>query len=81
VWKSVEYGVSNGLDTAYWRFLEVGTTFDIFQNIILIPYIKYGILSPLDMVYWSLILYGLFGECRHRIRRIFLMDTAYWSSE
>ncbi|GKC83314.1 hypothetical protein Tco_1139031 [Tanacetum coccineum] len=39
VWKSVQYGVSNGLDTAYWGFLGV------------------------------------------RIRRIFLMDTAYWSSE
>ncbi|GJS45724.1 putative reverse transcriptase domain-containing protein [Tanacetum coccineum] len=39
VWKSVQYGVSNGLDTAYWGFL------------------------------------------RARIRRIFLMDTAYWSSE
>ncbi|GJZ58728.1 putative ribonuclease H-like domain-containing protein [Tanacetum coccineum] len=39
VWKSVQYSVSNGLDTAYW---------------------------------------GFFGA---RIRRIFLMDTAYWSSE
>ncbi|GJU88376.1 retrovirus-related pol polyprotein from transposon TNT 1-94 [Tanacetum coccineum] len=39
VWKSVQYGVSKGLDTAYWGFL------------------------------------------RARIRRIFLMDTAYWSSE
>ncbi|GKF67785.1 hypothetical protein Tco_0197464, partial [Tanacetum coccineum] len=59
VWKSVEYGVSNGLDTAYWGFLGVRTTFDIFQNIILIPYVEYDA----------------------RIRRIFLMDTAYWSSE
>ncbi|GJS06884.1 pre-mRNA-splicing factor ATP-dependent RNA helicase DEAH7 [Tanacetum coccineum] len=25
VWKSVEYGVSNELDTAYWEFLGVGT--------------------------------------------------------
>ncbi|GJS85937.1 retrotransposon protein, putative, ty1-copia subclass [Tanacetum coccineum] len=33
VWKSVRYGVSKELDTAYWRFLGVGTTFDIFQNI------------------------------------------------
>ncbi|GKD97947.1 hypothetical protein Tco_1381844 [Tanacetum coccineum] len=38
-WKSVQYGVSNGLDTAYWGFLGA------------------------------------------QIRRIFLMDTAYWSSE
>ncbi|GJX25395.1 hypothetical protein Tco_0231691 [Tanacetum coccineum] len=59
VWKSVEYGVSNGLDTAYWGFLGVGTTFDIFQNIILIPYLEYGVLSPLDTAYWSLIFCGL----------------------
>ncbi|GJR40182.1 hypothetical protein Tco_1215866 [Tanacetum coccineum] len=39
VWKSVQYGVSNGLDMAYWGFLGA------------------------------------------RIRRIFLMDMAYWSSE
>ncbi|GKE89809.1 hypothetical protein Tco_1567284, partial [Tanacetum coccineum] len=45
VWKSVEYGVSNGLDTAYWGFLGVRTTFDIFQNIILFPYLEYGVLS------------------------------------
>ncbi|GJX05276.1 retrotransposon protein, putative, ty1-copia subclass [Tanacetum coccineum] len=59
VWKSVQYGVSNGLDTAYWGFLGVGTTFDIFQNIIMIPYLKYGVLSPLDTAYCSLIFSGL----------------------
>ncbi|GKF89780.1 hypothetical protein Tco_0263743, partial [Tanacetum coccineum] len=31
--KSVRYGVSKGFDTAYRRFLGVGTMFDIFQNI------------------------------------------------
>ncbi|GKB04546.1 hypothetical protein Tco_0832689 [Tanacetum coccineum] len=51
VWKSVEYGVSKELDTAYWGFLGVGTTFDIFQNIILISYLEYGVLSPLDTAY------------------------------
>ncbi|GJX00455.1 hypothetical protein Tco_0184368 [Tanacetum coccineum] len=51
VWNSVQYGVSNGLDKAYWGFLGVGTTFDIFQNIILIPYLEYGVLSPLDTAY------------------------------
>ncbi|GJS06477.1 hypothetical protein Tco_0363273 [Tanacetum coccineum] len=51
VWNLVQYGVSNGLDTAYWGFLGVGTTFDIFQNIILIPYLEYGVLSPLDTAY------------------------------
>ncbi|GKC48431.1 RNA-directed DNA polymerase, eukaryota [Tanacetum coccineum] len=57
--KSVQYGVSNGLDTVYWGFLGVGTTFDIFQNIILIPYLEYGVLSPLDTAYCSLIFCGL----------------------
>ncbi|GJY50678.1 hypothetical protein Tco_0441525 [Tanacetum coccineum] len=33
-----------GLDTAYWGFLGVGTTLDIFQNIIFIPYFQYGVL-------------------------------------
>ncbi|GJW54548.1 hypothetical protein Tco_0098633, partial [Tanacetum coccineum] len=32
------------LDTAYWGFLGVGTTLDIFQNIILIPYLEYDVL-------------------------------------
>ncbi|GKG47119.1 hypothetical protein Tco_0504316, partial [Tanacetum coccineum] len=41
--ESVLYGVSNGLDTAYWGFLGVGTTLDIFQNL-LIPYLQYGVL-------------------------------------
>ncbi|GKB64126.1 hypothetical protein Tco_0920312 [Tanacetum coccineum] len=33
-----------GLDTTYWGFLGVGTTLDIFQNIIFIPYFQYGVL-------------------------------------
>ncbi|GJT17895.1 hypothetical protein Tco_0876601 [Tanacetum coccineum] len=32
------------LDTTYWGFLRVGTTLDIFQNIILIPYLEYDVL-------------------------------------
>ncbi|GJU11229.1 zinc knuckle CX2CX4HX4C containing protein [Tanacetum coccineum] len=44
VWKSVRYGVSKRLDTAYWRFLGVGITFDIFQNIHIL-YLEYGVLS------------------------------------
>ncbi|GKD80632.1 hypothetical protein Tco_1347471, partial [Tanacetum coccineum] len=43
VWKSVRYGVSKGLDTAYWGFLGVGTTFDIFQNLHIL-YFQYGVL-------------------------------------
>ncbi|GJW31588.1 RNA-directed DNA polymerase, eukaryota [Tanacetum coccineum] len=39
------------LDTAYWGFLGVGTTLDIFQNIILIPYLEYGVLRI--WAYWS----------------------------
>ncbi|GJR01103.1 hypothetical protein Tco_0524087 [Tanacetum coccineum] len=44
VWKSVRYGISKGLDTAYWGFLGVGTTFDIFQNIHIL-YFQYGVLT------------------------------------
>ncbi|GJQ89055.1 hypothetical protein Tco_0000194 [Tanacetum coccineum] len=62
VWKSVQYGVSNGLDTVYWGFLGVGTTFDIFQNIILIPYLEYDVLSLLDTTYCSLIFCGIWIE-------------------
>ncbi|GJQ98846.1 putative reverse transcriptase domain-containing protein [Tanacetum coccineum] len=36
------YGL--GLDRAYWGFLGVGTTLDILQNIIFIPYFQYGVL-------------------------------------
>ncbi|GJY90036.1 hypothetical protein Tco_0505232 [Tanacetum coccineum] len=39
-WKSVQYGVSNGLDMAYWEFLGVGTTQDT-------PYLLDG------YAYWS----------------------------
>ncbi|GKE84547.1 hypothetical protein Tco_1558289, partial [Tanacetum coccineum] len=37
-----QYGVSKDFDTAYWGFLGVGTTFDIFQNIHLL-YHEYGV--------------------------------------
>ncbi|GJT18658.1 reverse transcriptase domain-containing protein [Tanacetum coccineum] len=37
------YGVSNVLDMAYWGFLGVVTTFDIFQNIHIL-YLQYGVL-------------------------------------
>ncbi|GJW84635.1 hypothetical protein Tco_0157780 [Tanacetum coccineum] len=36
-------GVGNVLDMAYWGFLRVGTTFDIFQNIHIL-YLQYNIL-------------------------------------
>ncbi|GJW42663.1 hypothetical protein Tco_0071462 [Tanacetum coccineum] len=49
------YGIDNGLevgsilriqglDTAYWGFLGVGTKFDIFQNIHIL-YLQYGVLT------------------------------------
>ncbi|GKB84659.1 putative reverse transcriptase domain-containing protein [Tanacetum coccineum] len=59
VWKSVRYGISKELDTAYWGFLGVGTTFDIFQNIIFIPYLEYGVLSLSGYGVLSFILCGL----------------------
>ncbi|GKE88415.1 hypothetical protein Tco_1565890, partial [Tanacetum coccineum] len=37
VWKSVRYGVSKGLDMAYWSFLEH----------------RYAASSLMDMTYWS----------------------------
>ncbi|GJV41266.1 retrovirus-related pol polyprotein from transposon TNT 1-94 [Tanacetum coccineum] len=58
VWKSVRYGVSKELDTAYWGFLRVGTTLDIFQNIIFVPYIEYGALSIFGYGVLSFILCG-----------------------
>ncbi|GJZ68265.1 hypothetical protein Tco_0631505, partial [Tanacetum coccineum] len=61
------------LDTAYWEFLEVGTTFDIFQNIILIPYLEYGVLIFIPFV--------VFGERRHGYTVSSLIDTTYWPSE
>ncbi|GJY98906.1 putative reverse transcriptase domain-containing protein [Tanacetum coccineum] len=78
--ESVRYGVSNVLDTAYWGFLGVGTTFDIFQNIHIL-YLQYGVL--VFSGYGVLILFPLwsFGECRHRYAISSLMDTAYWLSE
>ncbi|GKE32736.1 hypothetical protein Tco_1452058, partial [Tanacetum coccineum] len=44
VWKSVQYGVSKGLDTTYWGFLGVETTLDIFQNIHIL-YLRYNVLT------------------------------------
>ncbi|GJV81218.1 hypothetical protein Tco_1517088 [Tanacetum coccineum] len=63
VWKSVRYGVSKGLDTAYWGFLGVGTKFDIFQNIHIL-YLQYGVLSSsgygvlIFIPLWSLVSAG-----------------------
>ncbi|GKF67788.1 hypothetical protein Tco_0197467, partial [Tanacetum coccineum] len=53
------YDVSKELDTAYWGFLRVGTTLDIFQNIIFIPYLEYDVLSLSGYGVLSFILCGL----------------------
>ncbi|GKE36393.1 retrovirus-related pol polyprotein from transposon TNT 1-94, partial [Tanacetum coccineum] len=53
------------LDTAYWGFLGVGTTLDIFQNIILISYLEYGVLILsgygvlIFISLWSLMLFNV----------------------
>ncbi|GJS01505.1 hypothetical protein Tco_0318013 [Tanacetum coccineum] len=81
------YGISKVLDTTYRGFLGVGTTFDIFKNI-LFPY-------GLNTVYWSFLDttespgYGVLVfesswflvKCRHRYAVSSLMDTAYRMSE
>ncbi|GKA07383.1 hypothetical protein Tco_0686607 [Tanacetum coccineum] len=51
LWDAIKSRSGSRLDTAYWGFLRVGTTLDIFQNIILIPYLEYGVMSPLDTAY------------------------------
>ncbi|GKA80185.1 hypothetical protein Tco_0786781 [Tanacetum coccineum] len=77
--ESVENGLEvgsirriQGLDTAYWGFLGVGTTFDIFQNIHIL-FLEYGVL-----VFWirRIQLYSsvVFGECRHGYAVSSLMD-------
>ncbi|GJS45393.1 hypothetical protein Tco_0595514 [Tanacetum coccineum] len=80
VWKSVRYGVSQGLDTAYWGFLGVGITFDIFQNLHIL-YLQYGVLVFFCIRHIDLLSLVVFGECRHGYAVSSLMDTAYWSSE
>ncbi|GJW03137.1 hypothetical protein Tco_1561993 [Tanacetum coccineum] len=56
---------------AYWGFFGVGTTLDIFQNIILIPYLEYGVLILSGYGVLILFLCGLWSV-QARIRRIFL---------
>ncbi|GKC07912.1 hypothetical protein Tco_0999522, partial [Tanacetum coccineum] len=59
VWSRCRYGVSNVLDMAL-GFLGVGTTFDIFQNILLLylqydvfVFFGYGVLIMFPL--WSLV--------------------------
>ncbi|GJY84428.1 hypothetical protein Tco_0497804 [Tanacetum coccineum] len=57
--EAVGYVVSSVGLTAYWGFLGVGTTLDIFQNIIFVSYIEYGVLSISGYGVLSFILCGL----------------------
>ncbi|GKC59794.1 hypothetical protein Tco_1087392 [Tanacetum coccineum] len=83
------------LDTAYWGFLGVWTTLDIFQNIHIL-YLQYGVLTSFGydvlsfIPLWSLVIwirridllsFVVFGKCMHGYAISSLMDTAYWSSE
>ncbi|GJV38389.1 hypothetical protein Tco_1410866 [Tanacetum coccineum] len=78
--ESVSIRRIQGVGYGVLEFLGVGTTFDIFQNI-LFPYS----LNILRMLSWiqriGLVSFVVFGECRHRYAVSSLMDTAYWLSE
>ncbi|GJV82921.1 hypothetical protein Tco_1522819 [Tanacetum coccineum] len=77
VWNSDWIRRIQELDTSgIGEFLGVGTTLDIFQNIILIPYLKYGVLSPLDMAYYPYSSVVPLVKCS-TIYRIFLAGYAY----
>ncbi|GJY35032.1 ribonuclease H-like domain-containing protein [Tanacetum coccineum] len=62
--ESVQYGASNVLDIAYWGFLGVGTTIDIFQNLHIL-YHKYGVLSSFGYGVLDLVLSWPLVKCRH----------------
>ncbi|GKB79303.1 hypothetical protein Tco_0946198 [Tanacetum coccineum] len=76
VWKSVRYGVSKELDTAYWGFLGVGTTLDIFQNIIFVPYIEYGVLSISG---YGVLSFILCAESPLEFWRSWYVEGHFWS--
>ncbi|GJR55884.1 hypothetical protein Tco_1406405 [Tanacetum coccineum] len=69
-----------GVGYGVLEFLGVGTTFDIFQNI-LFPYS----LNTAYYLSWiwriGLVSFMVFGECWHIYAISSLMDMAYWLSE
>ncbi|GJS37274.1 hypothetical protein Tco_0535656 [Tanacetum coccineum] len=75
------YDISKVFNTAYWGFLGVGTTFDIFQNILFLYGLNTAYWSFLDKAYWILFPSFSLVKCRNRYAISFLMDTAYWLSE
>ncbi|GJX58473.1 hypothetical protein Tco_0289863 [Tanacetum coccineum] len=78
--ESVSIRRIQGVGYGVLEFLGVGTTFDIFQNI-LFPYS----LNTAYFLSWirriGLVSFVVFGECRHIYAVSSLMDTAYWLSE
>ncbi|GJR50181.1 reverse transcriptase domain-containing protein [Tanacetum coccineum] len=78
--ESVSIRRIQGIGYGVLEFLGVGTTFDIFQNI-LFPYS----LNTAYCLSWirriRLVSFVVFGECRHGYAVSSLMDTAYWLSE
>ncbi|GJT78994.1 hypothetical protein Tco_1045719 [Tanacetum coccineum] len=78
--ESVSIRRIQGVGYGVLEFLGVGTTFDIFQNI-LFPYS----LNTAYCLSWirriGLVSFVVFGECRHRYVVSSLMDMAYWLSE
>ncbi|GJS50590.1 hypothetical protein Tco_0623952 [Tanacetum coccineum] len=74
------YGVLTEVNTAYRGLLRVGTTFDIFQNILLL-YLEYGVLDCSGYGVLHLVLSWSLVKCRHRYAVSSWMDTAYWMSE
>ncbi|GKF72309.1 hypothetical protein Tco_0208423, partial [Tanacetum coccineum] len=78
--ESVSIQRIQGVGEGVLEFLGVGTTFDIFQNI-LFPYS----LNTAYCLSWirriGLVSFVVFGECRHRYAVSSLVDTAYWLSE
>ncbi|GKF04343.1 hypothetical protein Tco_0035011, partial [Tanacetum coccineum] len=74
------YDISSEMDTTYQRFLGVGTTFDIFQNILLL-YIEYDVLISSGYGVLVFVPSLSFVKYRHRYAISSLMDTAYRVSE
>ncbi|GJU85598.1 hypothetical protein Tco_1293144 [Tanacetum coccineum] len=68
VWKQVDTPYRAMWDTAYWGFLGVRTTFDIFQNILLL-YCEYGVLMSPG--------YGVLGISWSKDHNILLLYCEY----
>ncbi|GJT36077.1 hypothetical protein Tco_0926496 [Tanacetum coccineum] len=63
------------LDTAYWGFLGVGTTLDIFQNIHIL-YLQYGVLSFIPL--WSLYNIGESLSQLNKCRSKHILHAQIW---